>query len=128
MAFTGSAVIEQVADNLVRITGVSLAAQAAGAVCLFPFPVPGSRVVLPEEFKPKVFGRGPASTPVTLQASIEVTVNLASVVAYDGQVPLSIIKQGVDPTDFEFEITNCATAATDEPFASGSLEIYVRFH
>jgi hypothetical protein len=121
MAFTGIAVVKQVADNLVRITGLSLAAEgAAGTIGLFEAAVaPGVR--LPEGFKPRAFSRpGP---DVSLQDCVEVTF----VYANGGATleAISVVKTGTTPEDFVATLTNNAAVEGGD---SGELEIYVRYH
>lgn len=122
MAFTGVAVIKQVADNLVRITGLSLAAEGVtGTIALFEsLVVPGVR--LPEGFQPRVFSR-PNNSNVSLQDSVQVYFTYEDTGASADAI--SVVKTGDDPTDFLITMTNNAAVEGGD---SGDLDIYVRFH
>ncbi len=118
MAFTGSAVVKQVADNLVRITGLSLAGAAAGTIGLHGNSgSPG--VVLPAGFQPKPYVS--EGGPVSLQDSLEIT--MVPVTSIPTLVPIKAVKTGTDNTDFLFTLTN-TTSGT----ASALVEIYIRHH
>ncbi len=112
MAFTGVAVITKVADNLCRITGLSLAGAASGTIGLAEG---AGDVDLPASFKPRRYGA------VTLIQSIE--VSYVPVTAVTTLVPISVVKSGATPAAFLITLAN-TTAAT----ASAELEIWVRFH
>jgi hypothetical protein len=119
MAFTGTAVVKQVADNLVRITGLSLAGGAAGTIALHEATVtPGVR--LPAGFKPREYKNAEAAD-VALQDSLEVSMNVVSDVTT--LVPVKAVKTGTKPDDATITLTN-TTVGT----ASAQLEIYVRHH
>jgi hypothetical protein len=121
MAFTGTAVFTMVADDLVRITGLSLDVAATGTLALFGYEGSPGPEILPQAFQPKpytlVYG------DVTLEDSIQVSVTLLS----DGDpgVDIGITKEnGDDPTLFLITIGNLDS----EGVPSGELDIYVRFH
>jgi hypothetical protein len=123
MAFTGNPVVKQVADNLVRITGVSLAAEgAAGTIGLFEKLV-AAGVVLPAGFKPRTYDLPDAAADVSLQDSIQVAITFTNAGAvYEA---ISVVKTGTTPQDFVITLTNNAAVEGGD---SGALEIYVRFH
>lgn len=117
MAFTGTAVITYVSDKVVRITGLSLAAAAAGDIGLSSNAAADVPLVCPN-WNRYVNGRGDS---IELDDSIEVSY----VTAEAGLAvvePLSIVKTGNGPTDFLVTLTNPDAAA------SGALEIWVKFH
>lgn len=115
MAFGGTAVIKMVADNLVRITGLTLAASAAGTIGLSTSTSsPG--VLLPASFQPGPYD-SVDPTAVALQDAIQVEVHNVAATA----ISLQSVKTGTGPTDFLITLTNQGAAA-------GTLEIYVRFH
>ena len=120
MAFTGTPVVRQITDREVRITGLSLAAGAAGTIGLDQNTgSPGVRLGV--QFSPAPY-TGPDGNIVHLQDSIDVTAQpdaLGTAVA----IPIAIVKTGTKNTDFLATITNThASTATPE------LEIYVHFH
>ncbi len=119
MAFTGIAVVKQVADNLVRITGLSLVDGASGTIGLFENAIaPGVR--LPEGFKPRVFSRPDGD--VSLQDAVEVDIHPTE--SGNTAIPINVTKAGTTPEDFAITLDAAAAAETD----TGDLEIYVRFH
>jgi hypothetical protein len=121
MAFTGVAVVKQVADNLVRITGISLAsAGASGTIGLFPKTV-APNVRLPEGLKAHADSR--PSGDVSLQDSIQVEINNTSNAAV--AQPIQVVKTGTKPEDFVITLTNNSAVEGGD---SGLLEIYVRWH
>lgn len=121
MAFTGTPEITMVADNLVRITNVSLGIAATGTIALFGFAGGGSPVILPQAFQPRVYEL-PYGT-VSLEDSIQVSVTIPA--DGDPAVFLGVTKEdGDDPTLFLITIGNLDA----EGVASGTLDIYVRFH
>lgn len=119
MAFTGTPVIKQVADNLVRITGLSLAGAAAGKIALHGSLEAGA-VLLPEGFKPREYKNGEAQD-VSLDDSIE--ISMVPVTSVTTLVPIKTVKTGTAPLTFLATLTN-TTVAT----ASAEVEIYVRHH
>lgn len=120
MAFTGTPVIVQVADNLCRITGVALVTGATGTIGLHENSgAPDIR--LPASFKPRPYERD--GVTVVLPDSIEITFEHEDAGA--GINFCSVAKAGNVPTTF------LATLRSDsgvEGPASGDLEIYVRYH
>jgi hypothetical protein len=119
MAFTGTATVQQISDNIVRITGLSLAAGANGTVGLFGNAgTPGVR--LPDAFNPAPYVAEGVSVP--LAASLDVTVAPAAV-GVATAIPYAVVKSGTTASDFLATITN-----THGSLASPNLEIYVKFH
>jgi hypothetical protein len=118
MAFTGTATVVLVADNLVRITGLSLAGAAAGTISLAEGT--GAGVELPAAFKPRPYVSGDDSA-VSLIDSVEVSMNV--VTAVTTLVPITVVKTGTTLATFLITFTN-TTVAT----ASAGLEIYIRHH
>ncbi len=119
MAFTGTAVVQQISDNLVRITGLSLAAGASGTIGLFGNSgTPGVR--LPNSFNPAPYVAENAQVP--LAASLDVSVAPAAV-GVATAIPYAVVKAGTGEADFVATVTN-----THGSLASPNLEIYVRFH
>lgn len=116
MAFTGTAVFEQITDRMVRITGLSLAGAAAGTISLSGGT---GQVKLPHAFKPVPYKYD--GHAVSFSAAIKIITNPAGSVTTS--VPIEITKAGTGPADFLATLTN-TTAAT----ASPALEIYVEFH
>lgn len=118
MAFTGTPVVEQVSDRMVRITGVSLGIAAAGTIGLFGITFITPDVRLPESFRPEHYKYG--DDLVTFNASIKVTVQSADAVS-EFSMP-AITKAGTDDDDWRATVTNTFGSA------SPGLEIYVEFH
>lgn len=118
MAWTGSAAIQKIADNLFRITGLSLVAAAAGTISLEQ----GTgqvKITAPEwgDYKTP----GSHGGDVTLNESVQVTVNEIDPAGTTVEPP-AIVKTGTVPGDFLVTVTNRDAANT------GALEIYLRFH
>jgi len=117
MAFTGTPIITQISDRKARITGVALAGAATGTIS---FSGGSGQVTLPAAFQPHEYTY--EGDTITLADSIEVTTrNAATGIATP--VPIAIVKQGTNPTDFLVQITNL-TGGTTSPLQ----EIYVEFH
>ena len=111
MPFTGTAVFEEVADDLVRVTGLSLA--AAGANGNFGLAGDaGAEIELPARFQPRDYG------DVTLSESVQVDIQRTSNEA--NALVLQVVKT---EGPFRITITN-----NDAANASGDLEFYIRFH
>lgn len=119
MAFTGAAVIKKIADNLYRITGLSLAAAAAGTIGL------AENAAADVEIAGTGWNRyvtsGLHGGEVELNESVQVSIVVAEI-ALSVVEPVSIVKTGDGPADFLITLTNPDAAA------SGALEIWVRFH
>jgi hypothetical protein len=127
MPFIGVAVVKQISDNLVRITGLSVDAGAAGTIGLFEA-VPAPDVRLPAGFQPRPYDRPDGAPVVSLQDSVQITWNP---VGQQATVPpLEIDKTGTTPVDFLISI-DMAGVIPDPPLPppnSGAIEIYIRFH
>lgn len=127
MAFTGTPVVKQVSDGIVRITagegGLSLAAGASGVIVLHGAvaPPPGA-VILPVSFQPHIYEFSNIPGMVTLQDSIDVS-NQPAAVGTATAIPVATVKTGTTPADFAITLTN-THGATPTP----NLEIYVKFH
>jgi hypothetical protein len=113
MAFTGVPVVKKIGDKLYRVTGVSLAAAAAGTIG-----VPGQ--VAEATLEGALWGQyaGEYEAVIDLQESIQVLINPAGDAVGAGAKPLRVVKTAAGL----ITITNDATDATS------SLEIYVRYH
>lgn len=119
MAFTGVAVVVQVSDRKVRITGLSLVAAAAGTIALFGHAA-GPGVILPEGFKPDPYTNSEGAT-ISLQDSIQVSMIPDAAVAT--AIPIEVVKSGTDAADFLATLTNNHASTT-----SPRVEIYVEWH
>lgn len=123
MAFVGQPVVKLVSDRLVRITGVSLAAEGgAGTIGLFErLLVPDVR--LPDDFKPRPYDLPDAEGGVvSLQDSVSVQIIYQN--AGGTYQAIDVVKTGTTPQDFTATLTNNALV---EGGNSGNLEIYVRW-
>lgn len=118
MAFTGIPSVVQISDRCVRITGVSLAADASGILGLFGGTVVGA-VELPDGFNPKPYAY--QGDVISLIESVRAYVNFAGNAPATG-VPLRVVKTGTTHADFAITFTNEDGAA-----ATPDLEIYVEF-
>jgi hypothetical protein len=111
MAFTGTAVFEEVTDGLVRVTGLSLV--AAGVAGVFGLDGDaGAEVELPAQFQPRDYG------DVDLAESVQIDVQRTS-----AEVDALVIQIVKTLAPFRITITN-----NDAANASGALEFYIRFH
>lgn len=120
MAFTGTAVVTQISDQMVRITGLSLVAGAAGTIGL-----PGATgstpgVTLPAGFKAEHYTYG--ANAVAFQDAIEVSAQAAAT-GVATAIPVAIVKSGTTQADFRATLTN-----THATLATPNLEIMVRYH
>jgi hypothetical protein len=118
MAFTGSATIKQIADGIVRVTGLSLAGTASGTIGLFGATGVAPDVLLPAPFNPQPYGYGGAT--VSLQDSIEVEIVAAASVAV--WQPPFVTKAGTTHADFRITVGNSFGSVTP------ALEMYIKFH
>jgi hypothetical protein len=117
MAFTGAAVIHYVSDSVVRITGLSLAAGAAGDIGLVGNA--GADVAVDQPTWNR-YGNA-RGEQIELDSSIEVTY-VGAEAGLAVVEPLSIVKTGNGRADFLATFTNPDAAA------SGALEIWLKFH
>ena len=118
MAFLGNPIIETVADDLVRITGVRVAKQATGKIGLAQS-TQAPDILLPEDFKPRFYTR-PDGTLVPLAASIQVWWQYIS--PGNGFVFIALGKVGVTKETFEISLANLEDAMGND---SPGLEIYI---
>lgn len=116
MAFTGVATIVQVSDGICRITGLSLAAAAAGTISLSGGT---GQQKLPAAFAPQNYQFD--GVTVSFADALEVSVQNNGVEAHAPEIHLT--KTGTGPTDWVATITN-----DDGANATPNLEIYVKFH
>ncbi len=118
MAFTGTAVVKQISDSIVRITGLSLAAAASGTIGLFGATGTAPGVTLPASFKTLHYAYAGVNVPFA--DCIDVSIGFSTVV---GQTPpMAVVKTGTTLADFRATITNGFASV------SSGLEIYVKFH
>jgi hypothetical protein len=120
MAFTGTPVVKQISDRIVRITGLSLLATANGTIGLAGATGTAPGVELPEAFKAAIYDY--LGSDVALADSIECTA-LPAAVGVATAIPVAVVKSGTDEGDFRITITN-----THATLATPDLEIMVRFH
>jgi len=118
MAFTGTAVVKQVSDSIVRITGLSLAGSASGTIGLHGATGGAPDVTLPAGFLPTPYGYGPAE--VTLQDSIKLECFPVNTVA--SFIATDTVKSGTTPADFRITLHNSSGSASPE------FEMYVSYH
>lgn len=117
MAFTGAPVVKKITDNLFRITGVSLAAGAAGTVGLAGSAGGGNpEAVLTganwDDYK------GQLEAVIDLQESMQVAISPITDVS-NFAIPIRVVKTAA----------GLITLTNDEAaVASPELEIYVRYH
>lgn len=118
MAFTGTPIVTQVADGIVRITGVALPAAGSGTIGLFGATGSAPNVRLPEAFRPSPYRYG--DHDVALADAIDVSFRLAATGA-----PLCnpvVIKTGTTVQNFR------ATITTELDTPTPDLEIWVKYH
>lgn len=118
MAFTGTAVVKQIADQLVRITGLSLVGGASGTIGLAGHTGTPPDVVLPGAFKAQPYTYGSAN--VSLQDAIDVTALPAETSGL--AQPIAVIKTGTTAGDYRATLSNAFASECPR------LEIYVKFH
>lgn len=116
MAFTGiaNAVVNQISDRVVRITGLSLAGLASGTISYNGGPA--SDVALPATFTPDAVPNASATVTDRTRVTLQQTASAAT------GMPYHVVKTpgvGGGPSSFQITITN------DGAIASGPLEIYV---
>lgn len=111
MAFTGAPVFQKVSDRVMRVTGLSLAAGAAGVFGLNGDA--GAEIELPADYKPVAYA------DVDLAESVEVAVHKAATSA----AALDLIVAKAPGPPFRVTVTN-----DDGVNATGALEFYFRFH
>jgi hypothetical protein len=116
MSFAGIPVVQEVADNLYRITGVSLDAGAVGTISLASG---AGEIKLPRSDDWSQY------RDVTLQDAVQVAITLGANTPVVSP-PITVVKTGSTKDDFLIALTN---AGGDDPgIDSGDIEIYVRLH
>lgn len=118
MAFTGTPVVTQISDSVVRITGVSLASGATGIVGLAAHTGAAVDVALPHAFLTEHYTF--LAHTVTFQDCLHASVGAAASAA-SFQLP-SVVKSGTTVQDFRFTFANAFASATP------ALEIYIKLH
>jgi hypothetical protein len=114
MAWTGVATVEKISDSVLRITGLSLAADASGTMGFLDETI-AADVEWPA--LPDWQRRTGLGFADLIEARMTITTDVTA------PVPVSVAKSGVDQTDFLLTFHN-DTAADD----SGVLEIWIVFH
>ena len=117
MAFTGTPAVVQISDSIIRITGVSLAAAAAGTIGLNAAISGGGtgEIDLPASFNPLNYAyKGVVIDP---SESVLVSVNVTATDADNNSIRIA-------KTDNPFLVTLTNDGASDTPL----LEIYLRYH
>lgn len=125
MPFTGTPVVKEVADNLVRITGVTIAGNDSGEIGLHENV--GAEVRLPVGFQPRAYtGEGGS---VSLQDAIEVSIGFLTTSLAIGvyNAPVGIEKANSTPANFIITLTNLDPGG-ESASPTPPLEIYIRFH
>lgn len=117
MAFTGVAVIKQIADGEVRITGLSLAGGASGTISLN---VGAGDVKTPAGVQFQEYVANDAT--VGAQDAIDVSVKPADAGA-PSSVGVSVVKTGDTAAAFLATLKNQNAASS-----TANLEIYVKIH
>lgn len=118
MAFAGLAVIQQVGDGLVRVTGLSLSDGSSGTISLA---AGAGDVKLPASFNPTPYSRtqtGGSGEQLTVDLAESIEISIHQI---DGSVApaVAIVKT---PSPF------LATFTNNGPAPTGDLEMYFRFH
>lgn len=118
MAFTGTAVVKQISDRIVRITGLSLAGSASGTIGLHGETGSAPDVTLPVGFQPEIYAY--AGSEVAFADSIQMTFAATATLA--SPLQLETTKSGTTVEDFRITLHNTSGTATS------GLEMYVKFH
>lgn len=118
MAFGGTIVVTQISDQIVRISGATLAATTSGTIGLFGATGTAPDIRLPESFKPLPYTYSD-NAALALSDFIEITATAAGA---SGQTLIGIVKTGT--TDAAWRTTVLNTFGS----ASGVLDIYVKYH
>ncbi len=104
MAFTGTATIKQIADNKVRITGLSLANGAAGTIGLHGATGTTPGVTLPASFDTLHYDYAGSLVPFQDAINVQVTIT-----AGNGGLPV-VTKSGTTVADFRLTFTDSGSA------------------
>ena len=118
MAFTGVATVKLVADNIVRITGLSLAGGASGTISYSPGT---GQVKLPANVEAGKYVTSDGAT-CNVADSTDVSAKCSDAAA-PSSVAVSVVKTGTTTSDFLATLQNQNSASS-----TGGLEIYVKFH
>lgn len=118
MAFGGTIVITQIADNIVRISGATLAATTSGTIGLFGATGSAPDIRLPESFEPKPYTYSD-NAALALSDMIEITANAPGA---SGQTMIGVVKTGTTVADWRTTVLNTFGSA------SGVIEFYVKYH
>lgn len=120
MSFNGTAIIEKISADVLRITGLSLFANTEGIIGLADASGPPTPdLLLPASFQPQEFQFDGQTVP--LAASVQVTIEPVT----DGpltNLPPSIRKTGTTTAGFRIAVKN-----TKVDLETQEMEIYVRF-
>lgn len=119
MAFTGTAVVTQITDRIVRITGLSLAATATGTIGLAGATGSAPDVKLPASFNPQRYPYN--GVDLAIADIVSVSVQAAGDTA--AAVALSVTKAGADEASFRISVKNPQSSG-----ASAALEMFIRYH
>lgn len=120
MAFTGAATIKKISDSLYRITGLSLAAAAAGTIAFAENAAASEVDITAPEIQPyETVGTHGGTVNIAEGIQVDVVVAEAGLAVTE---PVSVVKSGTTKADFLITLTNPDAAA------SGALEIYIRWH
>ena len=128
MPFVGNAVVKQITDGLIRITGLSIDAGSPEGTIGLAENTGAPQVVLPAAFKPRDYDYPDVAGVVTLQDSVQCWWVLTS--TETAMPPISVVKTGTTPEDFLISL-DMGGLLPDPPLPppnSGLIEIYVRFH
>lgn len=118
MAFTGTPVIKQISDSIVRITGVTLSASASGTIALSGHTGSTPDIVLPDSFKTLHYAY--LGEDVPFQDAIDITVGQTASIG--DAIPIAVAKTGTTTANFR------ATLSNGFGSQSAGLEIYIKFH
>jgi hypothetical protein len=104
MAFTGTGLVEEVSDGLVRVSGISIGPGAIGTIglssSLIPFHGMLPDIRLPARFMPDAYAN------VSLLSAIQVTCSVVFDGGADFVIPISVAKSGATPTNFLIAVAN----------------------
>jgi hypothetical protein len=119
MAFTGTPVVKQISDRIVRITGLSLAGSASGTIGLNGATGTPPDVRLPVGFLPAPYAYDGGGL-VTLADSVKLEYTPTNLVA--SFVAVDTTKSGTTTADFRITLHNSSGSASPD------VEMYVSFH
>ena len=119
MAFTGTAVVTQISDRMLRITGLSLAGSASGTIGLHGATGSAPDVTLPVAFQPQAYRYGDTEVALADAVKIEWLPNSSPVASF---LAVDTTKSGTTAADFRITLHNSSGSA------SPAFEMYVSFH